>query len=475
MSIVLYYGSGSPYAWRVQLALEHKALAYERKVISFSAGDTRKPEFLALNPRHRVPVLVDGDFVLYESNAIVEYLDEAYPATGAPLFPGDVRTRALVRRLIMEVDNYFDDAIDPLTTQAFGKKPEERDPKEIAEGPPGRRRRDRAVHQGDARRVSRGPAVRRRLRALSGGRISEALRDEAARPRRRRHADARIQGVEGAHRGAAVSSRRPSRPTGNKAEERAMELSTSALCRQRCHPSRIRVRRDGRGDARETVGQPQSGFHVERAAGGHEVAGAFVPRPGRAVARRRRQPGRSDRAGHRCRASISSTGCWSTCRRTRRRSSAANSRTALPRAANRARMRRAERGRGSTITPAGSPATRTWPATTSATTARARPGTTSYPTTTSSRCTRSTCRGSRWRASSPARDVRKAMAGHVLGQAARDRPLHAESGGHAVARRASASRPSQAVRRARVASSALCVERQASRCRPAPPRASTPS
>lgn len=134
MSILLYYGSGSPYAWRVQLALEHKALPYERKVLSFSAGDTRKPEFLALNPRHRVPVLLDGDFVMYESNAIVEYLDEAYPATGAPLFPGDVRTRALVRRLIMEVDNYFDDAIDPLTTQAFARKPEERDPKEITRG-----------------------------------------------------------------------------------------------------------------------------------------------------------------------------------------------------------------------------------------------------------------------------------------------------------------------------------------------------
>jgi glutathione S-transferase len=134
MPLVLYYGSGSPFAWRVQLALEHKALAYERKVLSFSAGDTRKPEFLALNPRHRVPVLVDGDFVLYESNAIVEYLDEAYPATGAPLFPGDVRTRALARRLIMEVDSYFDDAIDPLTTQAFAKKPEERDPQQIAAG-----------------------------------------------------------------------------------------------------------------------------------------------------------------------------------------------------------------------------------------------------------------------------------------------------------------------------------------------------
>jgi glutathione S-transferase len=132
MNLTLYYGSGSPYAWRVQFALEHKALPYDLKVLSFSAGDTRKPEFLALNPRHRVPVLVDGDFVLYESNAIVEYLDEAYPKSGAPLFPGDVRTRALVRRLVSEVDDYFDAASEPVFSEAFRKKPEERDPQRLA-------------------------------------------------------------------------------------------------------------------------------------------------------------------------------------------------------------------------------------------------------------------------------------------------------------------------------------------------------
>ncbi|MFO1312623.1 MAG: glutathione S-transferase family protein [Burkholderiales bacterium] len=130
--ITLYYGSGSPYAWRVQFALEHKALPYERKVLSFSAGDTRKPEFVALNPRHRVPVIVDGDFVLYESNAIVEYLDEAYAGRGQPLFPGDVRSRALVRRLIAEADNYFDKATDPVVDEAFYRKPEERDATRLA-------------------------------------------------------------------------------------------------------------------------------------------------------------------------------------------------------------------------------------------------------------------------------------------------------------------------------------------------------
>ncbi len=137
--IVLYYGSGSPYAWRVQLALEHKALAYERRVLSFSDGDTRKPEFLALNPRHRVPVIVDGDFVLYESNAIVEYLDEAYPGRGSPLFPGDVRQRALVRRLVAEADNYFDKATDPIVDEAFKKKPGERDAAALEAGMKGLR------------------------------------------------------------------------------------------------------------------------------------------------------------------------------------------------------------------------------------------------------------------------------------------------------------------------------------------------
>jgi glutathione S-transferase len=133
LALTLYYGSGSPYAWRVQLALEHKALPYDLKVLSFSAGDTKKPEFLALNPRHQVPVLVDGDFSLYESNAIVEYVDEAYAGRGAPLFPGDAKTHALIRRMILEVDNYYGPAAEKLLEQAFWKKPEERDAKAIAD------------------------------------------------------------------------------------------------------------------------------------------------------------------------------------------------------------------------------------------------------------------------------------------------------------------------------------------------------
>ncbi|MBI3545361.1 MAG: glutathione S-transferase family protein [Gammaproteobacteria bacterium] len=119
MPLIFYCGSGSPYAWRVWLALEHKQIPYELKILSFDAGDLRKPEFLKLNPRHRVPVIVDGDFALYESAAILEYLEDKYPATDPQrvLFPANIQQRASVRRLIREIDQYFSAGIERLVEQ----------------------------------------------------------------------------------------------------------------------------------------------------------------------------------------------------------------------------------------------------------------------------------------------------------------------------------------------------------------------
>jgi len=117
-----YTGHGSPYGWRVWLALELKKIAHNVKIMSFQAGDTRKPEFVALNPRHTVPTIVEDDgHVLWESLAILEYLDEKYPA--APkLYPGDAKSRARVRRLIQEMEGYLDkEGLDPITTEFFGK------------------------------------------------------------------------------------------------------------------------------------------------------------------------------------------------------------------------------------------------------------------------------------------------------------------------------------------------------------------
>ena len=125
MALTFYYGSGSPYAWRVWLALEHKQVPYELQVMSFSAGDLRKPEFLAINPRHKVPAIVDDGFALYESTAIVEYLDEQY--RGPALFPGDVRERALVRRMVQEADQYYATAMEHIVDQVLFTAPDKWD------------------------------------------------------------------------------------------------------------------------------------------------------------------------------------------------------------------------------------------------------------------------------------------------------------------------------------------------------------
>jgi glutathione S-transferase len=121
MAVDFYHGHGSPYSWRVWLALEAKAVPYELKVLSFTAGDTKKPEFVAINPRHQVPTIVDEGFVLWESTVILEYLDERF-ASGVKLYPGDAQSRARVRRLAREAEEYAGtEGIDPITTEYFGK------------------------------------------------------------------------------------------------------------------------------------------------------------------------------------------------------------------------------------------------------------------------------------------------------------------------------------------------------------------
>lgn len=119
MPMTFYCGSGSPYAWRVWLGLEHKAIAYELKMLSFSEGDLRTPEYSAINPRRKVPAIVDDGFALYESAAILEYLDERPSPAGAPLFPGDVRTRAIVRRMVLEADLYFATSMEHIVEQVL--------------------------------------------------------------------------------------------------------------------------------------------------------------------------------------------------------------------------------------------------------------------------------------------------------------------------------------------------------------------
>ena len=124
MAIDFYHGHGSPYSWRVWLALEAKGLPYNLKVLSFAAGDTRKPGFVALNPRHTVPTIVDDGHAVWESIAILEYLDERY-GSGVKLYPGDAKARARVRRLIREAEEHIGvEAMDPIADAYFGQPAE---------------------------------------------------------------------------------------------------------------------------------------------------------------------------------------------------------------------------------------------------------------------------------------------------------------------------------------------------------------
>ena len=83
MTIDVYWGSGSPYSWRVLLALEHKGLAYSSHLLQLAMQEHKAPHMLAINPRGRVPVLKDGDYVVFESLAVLYYLERKYPGAAA--------------------------------------------------------------------------------------------------------------------------------------------------------------------------------------------------------------------------------------------------------------------------------------------------------------------------------------------------------------------------------------------------------
>jgi glutathione S-transferase len=118
MAFTLYCASGSPYSWRVHLALEHKRADFSTRLISFDKGEHRTPEFLALSPRHQVPVVTDDGFALYESSAIVEYVEDRFP-DGPSLFMGDVRGRALVRQWVSEITCHVERPVETLVDEIF--------------------------------------------------------------------------------------------------------------------------------------------------------------------------------------------------------------------------------------------------------------------------------------------------------------------------------------------------------------------
>ena len=119
MAIEVYWGSGSPYAWRVLLALEYKRLPYTSHLLQFSKQEHKSPQVLQMNPRGRVPVLKDGDYVCFESLAILYYLDLKYP--DPPIFGHSPEEAGTSMRVICEYQAYIEPHLEKITGAVFSR------------------------------------------------------------------------------------------------------------------------------------------------------------------------------------------------------------------------------------------------------------------------------------------------------------------------------------------------------------------
>jgi len=93
------YGFGPTRSLRALWGLKELGVEFEFIPVNLQAGEHKRPEFLAINPAGKVPVLIDGDLVIPESAAIVLYLAEKYPEKG--LMPAGLAQRAQVYRWVM--------------------------------------------------------------------------------------------------------------------------------------------------------------------------------------------------------------------------------------------------------------------------------------------------------------------------------------------------------------------------------------
>jgi len=119
MAIDVYWASGSPYSWRVLLALEYKRLPYRSHLLQFSKQEHKSPQMLSLNWRGRVPVLKDGDYVCFESLAILYYLDLKYPEP--PIFGRTPQEAGTIMRVICEYQAYIEPHLMTIVNAVFSK------------------------------------------------------------------------------------------------------------------------------------------------------------------------------------------------------------------------------------------------------------------------------------------------------------------------------------------------------------------
>jgi glutathione S-transferase len=104
MSGITIYGiPGSPFLRSVEVALKEKGLDYQLHALK--PGEHKQPEYLARHPFGRIPAFEHDGFVLYETQAIIRYLDDRFPHP--PLTPSDAQRRARMNQVIGIIEWYF--------------------------------------------------------------------------------------------------------------------------------------------------------------------------------------------------------------------------------------------------------------------------------------------------------------------------------------------------------------------------------
>lgn len=108
MTMKLHAFPLSPRGFKVLVVAEHLNVPYEFVLCDLSKGDQKTPAYTAVNPNQKMPALEDGDFKLWESNAIIQYLASKKPGV---LLPLEERARADVARWMFWDSTTWDPAV----------------------------------------------------------------------------------------------------------------------------------------------------------------------------------------------------------------------------------------------------------------------------------------------------------------------------------------------------------------------------
>jgi len=127
--LTLYTSPGSGNGRKVHMLLEEVGAQYQLVKLDLLKGDQKKPEYLQLNPNGKVPTIDDDGFILWESNAILLYLNEKYPT--ANLLPTGAQNRARVFQWLLFEQTTFRPPLSALIRHVRFTPPDKQDTKAI--------------------------------------------------------------------------------------------------------------------------------------------------------------------------------------------------------------------------------------------------------------------------------------------------------------------------------------------------------